>query len=79
MKELFTVDQTPATPLQKARARLAKAEAEFERLSRFFGPHGPEPKPELMQSEHEIQSAKNSVEVEENREIERLRAAREPA
>ena len=79
MKELFTVYQTPATPLQKARARLAKAEVRYAQADELLESQGQEAWPSYQYAKNELSSAKNSVEVEENREIERLRAAREPA
>ena len=75
--ELFTVDPTPATPLQKARARLAKAEAELLRAEKMHVEQGPEAWYLLENAKNELSSAKNSATVEENRELERLRAARE--
>jgi len=75
-EELFTVDPTPATPLQLARARLAKAEAEVERTERLHDEQGPEAWYLWQNAKNELSSAKDSAQVEENRELERLRAAR---
>jgi hypothetical protein len=72
-EDLFPIEPSAPTPLQKARARLADAEAEFDRLRKFYGPHGPEPRPELMKAEHELLSAANSVQVEENKALEKLK------
>ena len=68
--ELFTVDPTPATPLQKARARLAKAEADCESIEAAIE--------RLHDARRELNTAQNLVIVESNREMERLRAARKP-
>ena len=77
--ELFTVDPTPATPLQKARARLAKAEAEIERLRGLYDENDDVAWYLYRNAGNERQAARNSATVEENRELERLRAARKPA
>ena len=77
--ELFTTEPTPATPLAKARARLAKAEAEILRTYALYDEQGDEAWYLVENAKNELSSAKNSATVEENREIERLRAAREPA
>ena len=76
--DLFQVPPTPATPLQKARARLAKAEAEILRTYALYDEQGDEAWYLVENAKNELNSAKNSAQVEENREIERLRAAREP-
>ena len=77
MNGLFTVDPTPATPLQLARARLARAEAEIDRAEKLHDEQGPEAWYLLENAKNELSSAKNSAHVEENRELERLRASRE--
>ena len=76
--ELFQVAPTPATPLQKARARLAKAEAELERTEKLHDEQGPEAWYLVENAKNELSSAKNSAHVEENRELERLRATSKP-
>ena len=63
--DLFTVDTTPATPLAKASARLAKAIAEIDRIEAAIDL--------IHDANRELRLARNSVEVEENRELERLK------
>ena len=74
--ELFTTEPTAPTPLAKARARLAKATAEIDRIELLNDEQGPETYPAMLRAEIELASATCHVEVEENRELERLRAAR---
>ena len=71
--DLFTIPPTPATPLQKARARLTKAEAEYDRTERLHDEQGPEAWYLYQNAKNELNSAKNSATVEENRELERLK------
>ena len=75
--ELFTTEPTAPTPLAKARARLAKAEAELLRAEKLHDEQGPEAWYLYENAKNELSSAKNSATVEESRELERLRAARE--
>jgi Mg2+ and Co2+ transporter CorA len=76
--ELFTIDPTPVCPLVKARARLAKAEAEILRTYALYDEHGDAAWYLVENAKNELSSAKNSVQVEEQRALERLRAARKP-
>ena len=71
--ELFQVPPTPATPLQKARARLAKADSDLviAELRRYE--IGASYEAQLQNAKNELQSAKNSAQVEESRELERLK------
>ena len=71
--DLFQIPPTPATPLAKARARLAKAEAELERAQLIHDEQGDSAWYLWQNAKNELSSAKNSVEVEENRELERLK------
>lgn len=75
--ELFTVDPTPATPLAKARARLAKAEAELERTERLHDEQGPEAWYLYQNAKNELNSAKDDVRIEEMRALADMRASSE--
>ena len=77
--ELFPTEPTPPTPLQKARARLEKAEAELLRAEKLHDEQGPEAWDVFQRACSEFRAAEYYAELEENRETERLRAAREPA
>ena len=71
--DLFQIPPTPATPLQKARARLAKAEAELLRTYALYDEQGDEAWYLVENAKNELSSAKNSATVEESRELERLK------
>ena len=75
--ELFTTEPTAATPLYNARQRLARAEAELDRAQLIHDEQGDSTWYLWQNAKNEFSSAKNSAHVEENRELERLRAARE--
>ena len=77
--DLFQVPPTAPTPLAKARVRLAKAEAEILRAYGLYDEQGDEAWYLVENAKNELNSAANSATVEENRELERLRAAHEPA
>lgn len=76
--ELFTIPPTPATPLQKARARLAKAEAEYAQAEELLECQGQEAWPRYHKASGEYQRAKDDVRIEEMRALADMRAAREP-
>ena len=71
--DLFQVPPTAPTPLQKARARLAKAEAELLRTYALYDEQGDDAWYLVENAKSELSSAKNSAEAEENRELERLK------
>lgn len=70
---LFTVDPTPATPLAKARARLAKAEADYAQAEELLECQGQEAWPRYRDARNKHQRARRTLAVEENRELERLK------
>ena len=71
--DLFTIPPTPATPLHNARARLAKAEAELESAQLIHDEQGDSAWYLWQNAKNELNSAKNSAHVEENRELEKLK------
>jgi len=72
-KDLFPIEPSEPTPLQKARARLEKAQAEVDRAERLHDEQGPEAAQILDDAFREMKSAANSVQVEENKALEKLK------
>lgn len=78
--ELFTIPKLAVSPLVAARALLATAELEFEHQDAGKSLcKSPEEWELWHAAEFAVRLARNGVAVEKNRELERLRAAREPA
>ena len=73
MTELFQIPPSAPSALQKARARLEKAQAEVDRLEEIHDNQGPEIHPQMKAANRELQSAANSVQVEENKALEQLK------
>ena len=73
MTDLFQIPPYAPSALQQARARLTKAQAEVERIERLNDEQGPETFPAMLAAEIELQSAANSVQVEENKALEKLK------
>jgi len=71
--DLFRIAPSEPTPLQKARARLEKAQAEVERAEQLHDEQGPEVAEILDAAIRELKSAANSVQVEENKALEKLK------
>ena len=70
--EIFTIPETPPSPLTAARSRLAKAALEMKRCEELHDQQGPEAEPAMNIADREYLNARRAVETLETAALKSL-------